>query len=77
MRLLIDANLSPRLVEALADLYPESEHVFDSGIERSDTQVWQYARDRGGRILTFTSEYSFLGIRRRLYWCDSVTAKQG
>jgi len=44
MRLLFDQNLSPRLVSAVADLFPESGHVRDAGLQRGvDTEVWTYA----------------------------------
>jgi predicted nuclease of predicted toxin-antitoxin system len=33
MRLLLDQNLSPRLNELLADLFPGSMHVKDVGLE--------------------------------------------
>jgi len=33
MKLLFDQNLSPRLPSLLADLYPDSAHVRDSGME--------------------------------------------
>lgn len=44
MKLLLDHNLSPRLVFRLADLYPNSQHVFplDMG-EAKDTDIWEYA----------------------------------
>lgn len=45
MRLLLDANLSPRLVRLLDDLFPGSAHVSHVGLERaSDDQLWVPAR---------------------------------
>ena len=35
MKLLIDENLAPWLVEALSDLYPGSMHVRDVGLQRA------------------------------------------
>jgi hypothetical protein len=32
VKLLLDENLSPRLVEALSDLYPGSENVANAGL---------------------------------------------
>lgn len=34
MKLLFDQNLSPRLVKSLADIYPDSNHVYLLGIDR-------------------------------------------
>lgn len=44
MKRLLDQNLSPRLVNALADLYSGSAHLQDVGLDRaSDAEVWTYA----------------------------------
>ena len=46
MKLPFDENLSPRLVVLVADLFPNSLHVRDVGLEASeDALVWDYARD--------------------------------
>lgn len=43
MILLWDENLSPALVQRLADVF-ESKHVRDCGLARaSDTAIWEYA----------------------------------
>ncbi len=45
MKLLFDQNVSPRLVALLADIFPDSNHVFPLGLdEAEDTDVWQYAK---------------------------------
>jgi len=43
LKLLFDANLSPKLVHRLAELFPDSVHVFDTGLARftSDEVIWQ------------------------------------
>ena len=44
MRLLFDQNLSARLVDRLADLYPGSLHVTAAGLGNADDdRVWQFA----------------------------------
>ena len=53
MKLLFDQNLSPKLVNWLADLYPGSSHVLSLGLDRaSDEAIWEYARDHGYAIVT-------------------------
>lgn len=48
MKLLFDENLSPRLVHLLADLFPGSSHVRDTGLQAAgDSSVWDYARMNG------------------------------
>ena len=44
MKLLLDENLSPRLVQALQSLYPGSVHAREVGLETAgDEAVWAYA----------------------------------
>jgi predicted nuclease of predicted toxin-antitoxin system len=44
MKLLFDQNLSPSLVTKLADLYPDSNHVFWLGLDKAnDRKVREYA----------------------------------
>jgi predicted nuclease of predicted toxin-antitoxin system len=53
MTLLFDENLSFRLVEQLADVYPHSLHVRDVGLSgRSDEEIWRYAVRKNCAIMT-------------------------
>ena len=54
MKLLFDANLSPRLVKQLADLFPNSAHLFDLPLARdaADSAFWRYAKEDGFDIVT-------------------------
>jgi predicted nuclease of predicted toxin-antitoxin system len=59
VKLLFDENLSPRLVDALKDVYPESQHV--SGVElggAEDAAVWQYAKRYGFAIVSKDSDFA-------------------
>ena len=48
MKLLFDQNLSPKLMNLLADLFPDSSHVQSEKLEcASDDQVWDHARLNG------------------------------
>ena len=65
MKLLFDQNLSPRLVTRLADLFPDSDHVFMLGLDRSDeTAVWDYARAQGFLLVTKDADFSELSTLR-------------
>jgi predicted nuclease of predicted toxin-antitoxin system len=73
VKLLIDENLAPWLVEALSDLYPGSMHVRDVGLQRAhDGDVWEYARTHGFAILSKDSDFhqmSFLfGAPPKVIW---------
>ena len=51
MKLLIDQNLSPRLVNSLSDIFPESTHVYEIGLgEADDSEVWEYANQNNYTI---------------------------
>ncbi|MBB6142498.1 putative nuclease of putative toxin-antitoxin system [Silvibacterium bohemicum] len=59
MKLLLDANLSPRLVEVLRDLYPGSLHVLHcSLLDASDDAIWRYAREQSFTIVSKDSDFA-------------------
>ena len=63
MRLLFDQNLSPRLKQTLRDLYPESLHVRDAGLESADDiAVWAYAKDHEVVIASKDSDFRQLSF---------------
>ena len=73
MKLLFDANLSPRLTELLRDVYPESAHVFGIGsMTADDLSIWNHARDHGFTIVSKDSDFhhmSFvLGAPPKVIW---------
>ena len=73
MRLLLDQNLSPRLVAPLADLYPGSTHVRDVGLQAADDDaVWRYAAEHRFTIVSKDADFherSFLfGHPPKVVW---------
>lgn len=61
MKLLFDQNLSLRLVDSLADVYPASSHVSKLGLDRaSDKEIFARARDEGYTIVTKDVDFSEL-----------------
>ena len=57
MKLLFDENLSPKLVRLLADLFPDSVHVRDIGLQGADEPiVWSYAADHDLMICSKDSD---------------------
>jgi predicted nuclease of predicted toxin-antitoxin system len=73
VKLLLDENLSPRLVKALSDCYPGSAHVRDVGLaSATDQQVWDYAIEQGFSIVSKDSDFhqrSFLfGAPPKVVW---------
>jgi predicted nuclease of predicted toxin-antitoxin system len=73
VRLLLDQNLSPRLVPALVDLYPGSTHVREVGLQAADDDVvWRYAAEHGFAIVSKDADFherSFLmGHPPKVIW---------
>lgn len=65
MKLLFDHQLSPKLATRLADLYPDSSHVYLLGMDQeADAAIWVYARDHDYVIVTKDSDFGDLSLLR-------------
>ena len=65
MKLLLDENISRRLVPALANAYPGSTHVVLQGLQQaSDVEVWQFAKDHGYVIVSKDDDFTALSSLR-------------
>lgn len=65
MKLLFDQNLPPTLVEHLADVYPDSVHVSDVGLDRAlDREVWDYAHERELTVVTKDADFEEMSMLR-------------
>lgn len=65
MRLLLDENLSRRLVPFLQDAYPGSTQVALVGLEQaSDATLWAYARDHGYVLVSQDADFQDLSLAR-------------
>lgn len=65
MKLLFDQNLSPKLANRLADLFPDSSHVQSGGLDcASDERVWEYALRNGFAIVSKDEDYNNLSVLR-------------
>jgi len=63
MKLLFDQNLSHRLVNSLADVFPGSLHVRDVGLaSANDDSLWAHARDAGFTIVSKDSDFQYRGF---------------
>src|ERR1700712_2181766 len=59
MKLLFDQNLSFRICQVVADLFPESNHVRPLGLsEVSDQVLWDYARANGFAIVSQDADFA-------------------
>ncbi|EQD80607.1 hypothetical protein B1A_00713 [mine drainage metagenome] len=65
MKLLVDENLSRRMLPALQAHYPASTHVCLIGLERAtDAEIWEYAARECFVIVTRDSDFSDLAVVR-------------
>ena len=61
--LLFDENISPRLADRLADIYPASAHVSNVGLGNAlDKVVWEYARQNDFMIVTKDADFSEMSL---------------
>ena len=59
MKLLLDENLSPRLMEVLRDRYPDVVHVRDVGLaSANDDEVWNFAASNARMIVTKDADFN-------------------
>ena len=63
MKLLLDENLSRRIVPFLQHYYPGSSQVVLLGLESdSDSEIWQYAKDNNFIIVTLDADFEELSL---------------
>jgi predicted nuclease of predicted toxin-antitoxin system len=73
VKLLLDENLSPRLIVAISDIYPGSKHVEDCELlSAPDDEVWRFALQNEFAIVTKDSDFSefsvLLGCPPKVIW---------
>ncbi|HEY9705747.1 MAG TPA: DUF5615 family PIN-like protein [Allocoleopsis sp.] len=58
MKLLLDENLSDRIIPKIIDLYPESDHVKTLGLTNTDDAViWEYAKTHDFIIVSKDADF--------------------
>lgn len=73
MKLLFDENLSQKLVQRLADLYPGSAHVVGVDLMKSpDREIWDFAGANGFVIVSTDLDFyelaTTLGPPPKIIW---------
>jgi predicted nuclease of predicted toxin-antitoxin system len=73
MKLLFDENLSFRLPQLVAAMFPGSIHPRECGLKgAADETLWEYARDNGFTIISKDSDFYDLSLLRgsppKLVW---------
>lgn len=58
MKLLFDQNISYRLVQKIAEFYPNSKQVKELNLENfSDIEIWKFAKENSYTIVSFDSDF--------------------
>ena len=58
MKLLFDQNISFRIINKIALVYPNSEQVIGLQLENSsDLEIWTFAKNNNYTIITFDSDF--------------------
>ena len=58
MKLLLDENLSDRIIKQIIDLYPDSQHVKTLGLTNTDDAlIWEYAKVNNFVIVSKDSDF--------------------
>ncbi len=63
MKLLLDENLSRRIIPVILDVYPESSQIALLGMDSADDrQVWAYAQQNGYMLVTQDSDFNEMSV---------------
>jgi len=82
VKLLLDENLSRRLVPRISDLFPDSSHVLLEGLQQAeDSAIWKFAQANNFTIVTADGDFyelaTALASPPKVIWlcgCDYPTA---
>jgi predicted nuclease of predicted toxin-antitoxin system len=63
VKLLLDENLSDRIIPRILDLFPDSAHVKEHGlIHTDDSAIWSHARERGFTLVSKDADFHQLSL---------------
>jgi predicted nuclease of predicted toxin-antitoxin system len=61
IKLLLDQNLSYRIITKISKVFPNSKHVAALGLDRaSDIDIWRYAKENNFVIVTKDNDFNEL-----------------
>jgi len=76
MKLLLDHHLSPRLVKRLANLFPESNHIYPLNLDKADDfEIWEFAKENNFIIVTKDADFSDLSTRAEIVSIDEAETR--
>ncbi len=63
MKLLLDQNLSFRLLDTISPAFPDSKHARDFDLVRApDSSVWDFARENGFAVVSKDGDFVNLAL---------------
>ncbi len=63
MKLLLDLNISHKLVERISDIYDGAKHVREIGLaQATDQEIWEYAKNNGFIIVSKDEDFHHLSL---------------
>lgn len=73
VKLLLDQNISFRVIRKISFAYPEAKQVRELGLENfSDQDIWQFAKKHNFTIVTFDADFydlaSLMGHPPKIIW---------
>lgn len=73
MKLLLDQNISFRILNLIFEQYPHAKQIRSLGLENSnDLEIWQFAKENGFTIVTFDADFydiaSLKGHPPKIIW---------
>ena len=76
MKLLLDQNISYKLVKKIESIFPGTQQVRDLGLfNKPDRIIWEFAKKEGFIIVTFDSDFYDLSLTQghppKLIWIKS------
>lgn len=72
-KLLLDQNISFRVVRKISFVFPEAKQVRELGLENfTDQDIWEFARTHGFSIITFDADFydlaALMGHPPKIIW---------
>lgn len=65
MKLLLDQNISFRLIKLISEHYPQAKQIKEVGLENcTDSEIWEYAKTNEYVIVTFDSDFYDLSVMK-------------
>ena len=80
MKLLLDQNISFRLISKISEDFPETKQVTELGLENAtDREIWRYAKENGFAVVSFDGDFydlaTIFGHPPKLIWLRTGNTK--